>query len=98
MKLGKGDGVVGMGIVRPRSQVLSVTKNGFGKRTAEGEFRPRAGAARGAPRGALGEDGRHRRIQVVDETTQEILLISTNGVVIRTPLDRSASSGARRWA
>ena len=89
VKLGKGDGVVGMGIVRPRSQVLSVTKNGFGKRTAEGEFPTQGRGGQGVLLAALSaKTGDIAGIQVVDETTQEILLISTNGVVIRTPLEQ----------
>src|SRR5207248_3951707 len=38
IRLQKGDEVVGMGIARPRTEALSVTENGFGKRTAVAEF------------------------------------------------------------
>src|SRR5258706_5558063 len=38
IRLQKGDEGVGMGIARPRTEALSVTENGFGKRTAVAEF------------------------------------------------------------
>jgi len=94
VKLGKGDEVVGMGIVRPRSEVLSVTANGFGKRTKVDEFPTQGRGGQGVLLAALSpKTGDIAAIAVVDESTQEILLISTNGVVIRTPLEQVRALG-----
>jgi DNA gyrase subunit A len=89
IRLAKGDEVVGMGVVRPRMEVLSVTENGYGKRTAVEEFPTHGRGAQGVILASLGpKTGEVAAIQMVDEGTQEILLITTTGVVIRTPLDQ----------
>ena len=78
-----------MGIARPRTQVLSVTENGFGKRTTVEDFPTQGRGGQGVILAALGtKTGDVAAIQIVDESTQEILLISTTGVVIRTPLEQ----------
>jgi DNA gyrase subunit A len=89
IRLGKGDEVVGMGIARPRTEVLSVTENGYGKRTSVDEFPTQGRGGQGVILASLGaKTGDVAAMQMVDEGSQEILLISTNGVVIRTPLDQ----------
>src|SRR5438128_6125131 len=89
IRLQKGDAVVGMGIARARTQVVSVTENGYGKRTAVEEFPTQGRGGQGVILAALGtKTGNVAAIQIVDESTQEILLISTTGVVIRTPLEQ----------
>jgi DNA gyrase subunit A len=89
IRLAKGDAVIGMGIARPRTQVLSVTANGFGKRTAVEDFPTHNRGGQGVILAALTpKTGDVASTAVVDESTSEILLISTTGVVIRTPLDQ----------
>ncbi|HUQ42634.1 MAG TPA: DNA gyrase subunit A [Candidatus Limnocylindrales bacterium] len=89
IRLAKGDEVVGMGVVRPRTEVLSVTANGYGKRTGVDEFPTHGRGGQGVILASLGpKTGDVAAVQIVDEGTQEILLISSNGVVIRTPLDQ----------
>jgi len=89
IRLAKGDEVIGMGIVRPRTEVLSVTANGYGKRTAVEEFPTHGRGGQGVILASLGpKTGDVAAIQIVDEGSQEILLISSTGVVIRTPLDQ----------
>ncbi|MEK6225184.1 MAG: DNA gyrase subunit A [Chloroflexota bacterium] len=94
IRLQKGDEVVGMGIARPRTQALSVTENGFGKRTAVAEFPTQGRGGQGVILAALSpKTGNVAAIQMVDEGTQEILLITSNGVVIRTPLEQVRALG-----
>ncbi|MEX2045695.1 MAG: DNA gyrase C-terminal beta-propeller domain-containing protein, partial [Chloroflexota bacterium] len=89
IRLKKGDEVVGMGIARPRTEVLSVTQNGYGKRTSVDEFPTQGRGGQGVILASLGaKTGDLAAMQMVDEGSQEILLISTTGVVIRTPLDQ----------
>jgi DNA gyrase subunit A len=89
IRLGKGDGVVGMGIVRPRTQVLSVTQHGFGKRTDVEEFPTQGRGGQGVILATItAKTGDVASIETVDEATQEVLLITTTGVVIRVPLDQ----------
>jgi DNA gyrase subunit A len=94
IRLAKGDEVVGMGIARPRTEVLSVTANGYGKRTSVDEFPTQGRGGQGVILASLGpKTGDVAAMQMVDEGTQEILLISSNGVVIRTPLDQIRALG-----
>jgi DNA gyrase subunit A len=89
IRLKKGDEVVGMGIARQRTEVLSVTENGYGKRTSVEEFPTQGRGGQGVILASLGaKTGDVAAMQMVDEGSQEILLISTTGVVIRTPLDQ----------
>src|SRR5438132_8381271 len=89
IRLAKGDEVVGMGIGRQRNEVLSVTENGFGKRTAVEDFPTQGRGGQGVILAALSpKTGNVASIQVVDEGTEEILLITSTGVVIRTPLEQ----------
>jgi DNA gyrase subunit A len=94
IRLQKGDEVVGMGIARPRTEALSVTENGFGKRTAVADFPTQGRGGQGVILAALSpKTGNVAAIQMVDEGTQEILLITSNGVVIRTPLEQVRALG-----
>ena len=89
IRLRKGDEVVGMGVVRSRTQVLSVTERGYGKRTDVEEFPTQGRGGQGVILAATtNKTGDVAAMQIVDEATQEILLITTTGVVIRTPLDQ----------
>jgi DNA gyrase subunit A len=89
IRLKKGDEVVGMGIARQRTEVLSVTENGYGKRTSVDEFPTQGRGGQGVILASLGpKTGDVAAMQMVDEGSQEILLISTTGVVIRTPLEQ----------
>jgi DNA gyrase subunit A len=89
IRLKKGDEIVGMGIARQRTEVLSVTENGYGKRTSIDEFPTQGRGGQGVILASLGaKTGDVAAMQMVDEGSQEILLISTTGVVIRTPLEQ----------
>jgi len=89
IRLGKGDRVMGMGIVRPKTQVLSVTEHGFGKRTDVEEFPTQGRGGQGVILAALTtKTGDVSAARMVDEATQEVLLITTTGVVIRVPLEQ----------
>ena len=84
MKLREGDQVVGAGIARDEQVLLSITENGWGKRTRVSEF-PAQG------RGGLGVKaiklvstrGNVVAAYVVDREDTEVMLVSSGGVVIR---------------
>ncbi len=89
IRIKKGDEVVGMGIARQRTEVLSVTENGYGKRTSVDEFPTQGRGGQGVILASLSaKTGDVAAMRMVDEGSEEILLISTTGVVIRTPLDQ----------
>ena len=89
IRLAKGDEVIGMGVVSARTEVLSVTENGYGKRTEVDDFPTHNRGGQGVILASVtAKTGNVAAIQVIDEKSEEILLISTNGVVIRVPIDQ----------
>jgi len=89
IRLAKGDMVIGMGVVTARTEVLSVTENGYGKRTKVEDFPTHNRGGQGVALAAITvKTGNVAAIQVIDEKSEEVLLISTNGVVIRVPMDQ----------
>ena len=89
IRLAKGDVVIGMGVVTARTEVLSVTENGYGKRTKVEDFPTHNRGGQGVALAAITvKTGNVAAIQVIHEKSEEVLLISTNGVVIRVPMDQ----------
>jgi DNA gyrase subunit A len=89
IRLTKGDDVIGMGVVKPRTEVLSVTENGYGKRTKVEDFPTHNRGGQGVILASVtAKTGNVAAIQVIDEKSEEVLLISTTGVVIRVPMDQ----------
>jgi len=84
IKLRKGDHAVGLVVARPDACLLTLCEHGYGKRTGLDEYRTQT-------RGGLGlkdiqttaRNGRVVEIAVVDED-DEIMLITANGMIIRT--------------
>ena len=89
IKLSKGDEVIGMGVVNARTEVLSVTENGYGKRTKVEDFPTHNRGGQGVILASItAKTGNVAAIQVIDEKSEEVLLISTTGVVIRVPMEQ----------
>src|SRR5258708_4253835 len=89
IRLAKGDEVIGMGVVNARTEVLTVTENGYGKRTKAEDFPTHNRGGQGVILASVtAKTGNVAAIQVIDEKSEEVLLISTNGVVIRVPMDQ----------
>jgi DNA gyrase subunit A len=87
------DYVVGMETVKPGGTLLTVTEHGYGKRTELDEYRVQS-------RGGLGIiniDTSERNGQVVGiayvESGDEVLLITQQGMMIRTPADDIRMTG-----
>ena len=82
--LRKGDCVVGMDKLREDAAVLIVTAEGYGKRTAIEEFRSQSRGGKGLAITKITEKiGELVGLKVVSPD-QELLLITTEGIVIRT--------------
>ena len=97
----KGDQVVGMGVVQPGDDILVLTETGYGKRVALADFRPKHRGGQGVRLISLegAKTGRVAAVELVDETDEELLLISAGGQVVRTDVksvNRYGSARARR--
>ncbi|WP_276675235.1 DNA gyrase subunit A [Selenomonas artemidis] len=85
--LSDGDEVVAMDILKSGSEVLTVTEGGYGKRTAADEYRTQTRGGKGLINMKVTEKtGSVVGIRVV-RGSQELMLITTEGIVIRTTVD-----------
>ncbi len=87
IRLKKGDHVIGMDKLRKGAEILTVSAEGIGKRTPVEEYRPQGRGGRGLVNMKVTEKtGEVVAIKVVTPD-QELLLITTEGFVIRTSVD-----------
>jgi DNA gyrase subunit A len=82
----KGDLVMGMGVVQPGNDILVLTETGYGKRVSLTEFRKMHRGSQGVRLISLegAKTGRVAAVELVDESDEELLLISAGGQVVRT--------------
>ncbi len=84
ISLKDGDEVVGMDILTRNADVLTVTESGYGKRTATSEYRSQTRGGKGLINMKVTEKtGNVIGLKVVHDE-QELMLITTEGIVIRT--------------
>ena len=82
-----GDRVVSGVRARPEGEVLTVTENGYGKRTPVGEFTIHHRGGRGILAHALNEKTGDIAGAAVVDLDNDIMMISDGGVLIRTPVE-----------
>jgi DNA gyrase subunit A len=82
----QGDRVVGMGVVQPDSDILVLTETGYGKRVAQTDFRTMHRGSQGVRLISLegSKTGTVAAVELVSESDEELLLISSGGQVVRT--------------
>ncbi|MDE7395159.1 MAG: DNA gyrase subunit A [Clostridiales bacterium] len=83
MKLEKDDFVVDMTVIKDGSEILTVSQNGYGKRTDLEEYRLQSRAGKGIKAGVFNEKtGRLVNMkQVTDD--DDVMIIADNGTIIR---------------
>ncbi|MBQ9855993.1 MAG: DNA gyrase subunit A [Clostridia bacterium] len=86
MDLEDGDEVVDISIVEEGKQVLSITENGYGKRTDIEEYRLQNRAGKGIKAMNLTEKTGLLAAQLLVSNEEDILLITADGTIIRTPV------------
>lgn len=93
MKLREGDEIIGMDTIKENADVLAVAENGFGKRTPVGEYTVQNRGGIGLKNMAVTDKtGAVVGLKVV-KPSQELMLISTEGIVIRTNIDEIRVTG-----
>jgi DNA gyrase subunit A len=96
MRLRKGDEVAGFDIVNPSGHVLVITENGYGKLTPMEDYPVKSRNIQGVytvDQTAIPKIGEIVGMRVVDDLSEELMVISTNGQVIRIPLEQVRISG-----
>ncbi|HDH28644.1 MAG TPA: DNA gyrase subunit A, partial [Euryarchaeota archaeon] len=84
MRLKKGDVVIGMGLAKDESQILTITENGFGKRTPVSQYTRIHRGGQGVIN--IITDDRNGRAVSTQEVTgdEEIMVTTLEGIMIRT--------------
>ena len=87
IKLREDDRVISMCAVTQDALVLSITENGYGKRTAPDEYRETNRGGQGVTAMNLTEKTGLLAAQLMVKADEDIILITDDGTVIRTPVD-----------
>ncbi len=91
IRLRKGDEVLGMDVVLPETDLFVVTEGGYGKRTPLDQYpRQRRGGSGVKTIRTVEKKGRLAGVKIVREN-HELLLISQEGIVIRTSAEDISS-------
>jgi DNA gyrase subunit A len=93
MDLQSGDEVVAMDIVDEEKKVLSITQNGFGKRTSLEEYRLQSRSGKGIKAMNLTDKTGPLAGQLLVADEEDVMLISDDGTVIRTAVSEISETG-----
>ncbi|MFS8501557.1 MAG: DNA gyrase subunit A [Caldicoprobacter sp.] len=92
MELEKGDYIVGMDLVREGAYVLSISENGYGKKTPIDEYRVQGRGGKGIiTMNTTKKTGKMVALKVV--TDEDLMIINSEGAVIRIDSREVVSSG-----
>ncbi|MFC1934230.1 DNA gyrase subunit A [Chloroflexota bacterium] len=86
IRLASGDRVIGMDIAEPDAFLLVVTSNGFGKLTPVSEYPRQHRAGSGVRTFKLTEKADTVAATRVVSTSQQVMIISADGIIIHTPV------------
>ncbi len=87
MKLSSKDYVVDMAIIKENSTIITISENGYGKKTNVDEFRVQQRGGSGVKAGTFNDKtGKLVALKQIVEDC-DLLLIADSGVIIRTPID-----------
>ena len=85
--LDEGDEVIDVAFVEEGAQVLSITENGYVKRTDIDEYRLQQRGGKGIKAMNLTEKTGNLAAQLLVHDDEDLLLITSDGTVIRTPVN-----------
>ena len=87
MDLDEGDVVVGLAVYEEGAQVLSITENGYGKRTEIDAYRLQSRGGKGIRAMNLTDKTGPLAAQLLVHADEDLMLITDDGVIIRLPVD-----------
>jgi DNA gyrase subunit A len=93
IKLSKGATLVSVEIIAPESELLTLTENGFGKRTPFEEYSPHGRATGGQLTYRITNKTGPVVMSRTVNATQELILISKEGIVLRTTVESIRITG-----
>lgn len=84
IRLRSGDAVISMDIVRPKSEIVVISENGYGKRTSIDQFTAHTRGGVGIRAAVVNnKTGKLVSVQTLVDGTEELLLITAAGQTIR---------------
>jgi DNA gyrase subunit A len=94
ISLDKDERVVDMAIVKEGQEVLTITENGYGKRTSLDEYTLQGRAGKGVKVGVLNEKtGNVVNLKLVDPEKDDIIIVTNKGVIMRVKVDQISKMG-----
>ncbi|MBD2814274.1 DNA topoisomerase (ATP-hydrolyzing) subunit A [Xenorhabdus sp. Flor] len=93
IKLAEGDKVVSLIIPRGEGQILTVTENGYGKRTAQKEYPTKSRATQGVISIKVSERNGNVIGAIQVEPTDQIMMITDAGTLVRTRVSEVSTVG-----
>ncbi len=94
IRLRPGDMVVGVDIAMPNSEILVIMENGYGKRTKIDQFTTHARGGVGIKAGVVtAKTGKTVEVRAITDLTEDLVVVSTQGQVIRLALKGISSIG-----
>ena len=83
IKLAKDDYVVDMAVITEGNQIITISENGYGKRSDESEYRTQTRGGKGVKAGNFSaKTGKLVNLKQIGEN-QDIMLIADSGIIIR---------------
>jgi len=93
IKLGKGDRVIAMDVVDKEAIALSVTEEGYGKKSKFSEYRVQSRGGKGVINvKTTAKNGKVVKVLAVKDG-DEIIVVTNGGMVVRIPVDQIRTSG-----
>ena len=91
MKLSEMDYIVDMTIVKPGSQIITISEHGYGKRSDVDDYRLTGRGGKGIKAGTFNE--KTGKLVALKQSIEDddIMLIADNGMIIRTPVSQISS-------
>lgn len=93
IKLSEDDQVVGIDIVSPSALLFTITENGFGKVTFLSEYSRQRRGGKGIKAHKLTSKTGELAAATIVFPTQELVIISHKGIIIRTPVKNISRQG-----
>jgi len=93
MTLNKGDIVVDMAVIKEGSEVITMTENGYGKRSNIEDYRIQSRGGKGVKAGVFNaKTGKLASLKLISES-EDIMIITDSGTIIRVAADDISKIG-----
>jgi len=93
MTLNKGDIVVDMAVIKEGSEVITMTENGYGKRSDIEDYRMQSSGGKGVKAGVFNsKTGKLASLKLISDS-EDIMIITDNGTIIRVAADDISKIG-----